>query len=269
VRASAGGRLVGYEEAGSGTPLLLLHGFPFTRRMWAPQLAGLTGRARCIAPDVRGFGETPADPPFTMDQYADDAIALLDALGVIERVVVCGFSMGGYIALALWRRHPERVRALILANTRANADGPEAVAGRHAIIGLARRDGPAAVAEHLAPKWLSPHTRRRSPETLGRLQAMAAAQSVEGIVGASEAMLHRPDSTETLATITIPTLIVVGEDDAITPPDVAEAMRRAIPHSRLEQLRLAGHLSSVERPAAFNGVVAEFLAEVGSEELRA
>jgi pimeloyl-ACP methyl ester carboxylesterase len=195
-----------------------------------------------------------------MDQYADDAVALLDAIGVSEPVIVCGLSMGGYIAFALWRRHPERVRGLILADTRANADTPEAAEGRRATISMARRLGSVAVAEQHASKWLSPHTLRRSPEMLALVKSMVSAQPVEAIVGASEAMLARPDSAGTLETIAVPTLIIVGEDDAITPPDLAVVMERGISNSRLERLRFAGHLSSLERPAAFNGVVAEFLA---------
>jgi 3-oxoadipate enol-lactonase len=263
VQASAGGRLVGYEESGSGAPLVLLHGFPLTRRIWAPQLAGLAGRAHCIAIDFRGFGESPPEPPFTMEQYAGDVIALLDAIGVAEPVVVCGLSMGGYVAFEIWRRHPERIRGLILADTRATADTPETAAARQETIRMARHSGSAAIAEAQTPKWLSEHTLQRSPETARSIQAMVAAQPVEAIIGATEAMLARPDSTPTLATITVPTLVIVGEHDALTPPDVAESMHRAIPDSRLERLPRAGHLSSVERPAAFTGLLAEFLDSIG------
>jgi pimeloyl-ACP methyl ester carboxylesterase len=263
VQASAGGRLVGYEESGSGVPLLLLHAFPLSRRLWAPQLASLGGRAHCIAPDFRGFGDSPPQPPYTMDQYADDVVALLDALGVAEPVVVAGLSMGGYVAFALWRRHPDRIRALILADTRPTADTPEQATGRRETIENVRRGGSEAIAGELVPKMLSEHTLRRSPETGKQVAVMVAAQPAEGIIGATEAMLARPDSTPTLETITVPTLVIVGEDDRITPPDVAESMHRAIRGSRLERLRHAGHLSSLERPAAFNGVVAELLEGLG------
>ena len=263
MQASAGGRLVGYEESGSGVPLVFLHGFPLTRRMWAPQLAGLSGRAHCIAIDLRGFGESPPEPPFTMEQFAADVIALLDAIGVAEPAVICGLSMGGYVAFEIWRRHPERVRGLILADTRATADTPETVVARHEAIRMAQHSGSAAIAEAQTPKLLSEHTRKRSPETAQSIKAMIAAQTVDAIVGATGAMIARPDSTATLGTISVPTLIIVGEDDAITPPEVAESMHRAIPSSRLERLRHAGHLSSVERPAAFSGVVAEFLDSIG------
>ncbi len=260
MKASAQGLIVGYDEAGSGTPLLLLHGFPLYRRMWAPQVAALAGRAHCIAPDVRGFGESDIAPPFTIDQFADDAVALLDSLGVAEPAVVCGLSMGGYIAFALWRRHPSRVRALILADTRPTADTAETKEKRRELIETVRARGSAAIAESQARAMLSPRTLERCPEKLGEVQAMITAQPPEAIAAASEAMMSRSDSTATMATITVPTLIVVGEHDAITPPAISGEMQRAIPNSRLEQLSGAGHLSSLERPAGFNGAVAEFLA---------
>jgi 3-oxoadipate enol-lactonase len=263
MQASARGLIVGYDEAGNGTPLLLLHGFPLHRRMWAPQLAALSGRAHCIAPDVRGFGESAIAPPFTIDQFADDAVALLDSLGVTEPAVVCGLSMGGYIAFALWRRHPSRVRALVLADTRPTADTAETKEKRRELIQTVRTRGSAAIAESQARAMLSPRTLERCPEKLGEVQAMIAAQRPEAIAGASEAMLSRLDSTPTLATITVPALLVVGEHDSITPPAISEEMQHAIPNSRLERLSGAGHLSSLERPAAFNGAVADFLATVG------
>lgn len=262
MRATIGGRTVGYDAIGNGEPLLFLHGFPLHRRMWAPQLAALSPRAHCIAPDIRGFGESTPEPPFTMDQYADDAIALLDTLGVSDPVVVCGLSMGGYIAFALWRRHSTRVRALILADTRATADTPEGRRNRAALIETARSQGSAAIARLHGPTLLSERTLERNPETLDVVRAMIAAQSSDAIIGASEAMLERPDSTPTLGTISVPTLVVVGANDGVTPPPVAETMQRAIPGSRLERLPLAGHLSNLERPAAFNGVVAEFLSSL-------
>ncbi|HUF31086.1 MAG TPA: alpha/beta fold hydrolase [Gemmatimonadaceae bacterium] len=262
MQASAQGLIVGYDEAGSGTPLLLLHGFPLNRRMWQPQLAALAGLAHCIAPDVRGFGDSDIAPPFTIDQFADDAISLLDAVGVTEPAVVCGLSMGGYIAFAIWRRHRDRVRALILADTRATADTEEAKVKRREVIETVRARGSGAIAESQARAMLSARTLERCPEALAEVQAMITSQRPEAIAGANEAMLARPDSTLTLATIAVPTLILVGEHDAITPPAISEEMQRAIPNSRLERLSGAGHLSSFERPAAFNGAVAELLETV-------
>ena len=262
MRTTIGGRTVGYDVMGNGPPLLLLHGFPLHRRMWAPQIAALAACAHCIAPDIRGFGESTAEPPFTMDQYADDAIALLDALGVTEPAVVCGLSMGGYIAFSIWRRHATRVRALVLADTRATADSPEGRRNREATIQTARSQGSAAIADAQAPTLLSSRTLERCPETVDAVRAMIAAQSPEAIVGASEAMRDRTDSTTTLGTISVPTLVIVGSDDTITPPEVAADMQRSIPGSRLEQIPNAGHLGNLERPAAFNGLVAELMSSL-------
>ena len=124
---------IGYDDLGAGDPIVFLHGFPHSRALWAPQINALVDRARCIAPDLRGFGESTAAPPFTMDQYADDVAALLDALH-IERAVICGLSMGGYVALAFWRRHRARVRGLVLMDTRAGADSPETRIKRNDMI---------------------------------------------------------------------------------------------------------------------------------------
>lgn len=255
---------MGYDEIGSGRPILFLHAFPLTRRMWRPQLAALAGRARCIAPDVRGFGESDPAEPHSMDQYADDAVALLDTIGVDEPVVVCGLSMGGYIAFALWRRHQDRIRALILADTRPTADTDEGRRNREALIDLARTGGSVAVADLQAPTLLVRRTLERCPEALEEVRAMIAAQSPEAIIGASRAMLDRPDSTPTLSTISVPVLLIVGSEDTLTPPPNAEAMQRAIAGSRLECVSGAGHLSNLDRPAAFNGIVAEFLESLES-----
>jgi 3-oxoadipate enol-lactonase len=259
VRVQVGELKIAYDEAGSGTPLLLVHGFPHNRTLWRPQLSGLARHFRCIAPDLRGFGESDARGPYTMDRYADDLAGLLDALG-IERAAVAGISMGGYITFAFWRRHRARVTALVLANTRAGPDSAEARAGREAMIDLARTRGAAAVADAMIERMVGASTRRRAPELVRAVHAMLASASVEGIVGALTALIHRPDSTPTLPTIDVPTLIVAGEEDAIAPIDEALAMHAAIRGSRLEVIPGAGHLSNLERPATFNAVVSELAA---------
>lgn len=258
MRIRTGDIEVGCDDAGSGAPVVLLHGFPHDRRLWAPQLRGLSQGWRGIAPDLRGLGESDGRGPYTVDRYADDVAALLDALD-IDRAVVGGLSMGGYITFAFWRRHPDRARALILANTRAAADDEEARARRHAMIVLARTEGARAVADRMIEGSVGKTTRERLPELVRTVHAMFAAAPVEGIVGALEAMLARPDSTATLSTIRVPTLIVAGDEDAVVPRREAEAMHAAIPGSRLEVIRGAGHVSNAERPAAFNAVLSEFL----------
>ena len=249
---------IAYDDVGSGLPLVLLHPFPLDRGYWAPQLGSLVSRCRCITPDARGFGETPAAPPYAMDRYADDVVCLLDTLA-IDRAVIGGLSMGGYIALAVWRRHPARVRALILADTRAGADTEEGRAKRRALIDVARAQGTGAVADAQLPGLLGKRTREKHPAVGEALRRMIERASVGGITGALEAMMARPDSTPLLPTITVPTLIVAGDDDVLTPPKEARAMHDAIPRSRIEIIAGAGHASSFERAAAFNHVVGEFL----------
>jgi pimeloyl-ACP methyl ester carboxylesterase len=258
-RVRIGSVTLAVEDVGEGAPLLLVHGFPLSRRMWAPQCGALHGAWRCLAPDLRGFGESGATPPFSVDQWADDLAAMLDEVGAREPVVLCGLSMGGYVAFAFWRRHRERVRALVLADTRPDADTPEGIERRRRTIAVARERGSASVATLLEGGMLGATTRERRPEIAALVRAMIAATPVEGIVGASEAMIARPDSTDLLGTIDVPTLVVVGEEDTISPPDVARAMHAAIPTSRLEVIPGAGHLTTLERPAAFNCVLGDWL----------
>ncbi|MGQ0539879.1 MAG: alpha/beta fold hydrolase [Gemmatimonadaceae bacterium] len=260
---------LGYDDLGTGgsgaahangdSTLLFVHGFPHNRSLWTPQLSAIGVRARCVAVDLRGFGESSVAPPYSMDQYADDIAGLLDFLR-IERAIVCGLSMGGYIAFALWRRHRSRVRALILADTRAGGDSEEARAKRVSMAELALKSGSSAVADAMIAGMVGKHTREHCPGIADAVHRMLAAAPVPGVVGALQAMRERMDSTATLGTITVPTLIVVGEDDVLTPVAEAEAMQGAISGSRLEVLERAGHVSNVERPAAFNHVVSEFLA---------
>lgn len=256
--AHIGGAAIGFDDTGTGTPIVFLHAFPLDRTMWAPQLARLSGQARCIAVDLRGFGESSATPPFSVDRYADDVAGVLDTLGV-DRAIVAGLSLGGYVAFALWRRHRARVRALVLADTRAGADTADGRERRRALIEVARANGSDAVAARQLEVVIGPGTRERHPEIRDRIRRIMAASPVAGIVGALEAMLGRPDSTSTLSTIDVPTLFVVGEEDTVTPLADAQAMQHAIPGSRVEVVAGAGHLSNLEQPDAFTGVVEDFL----------
>jgi pimeloyl-ACP methyl ester carboxylesterase len=250
--------LLAYEESGTGQPLLLLHGFPHDRAVWAPQVAGLVDRCRCIVPDLRGFGDSPVTPPFTMDRYADDVVELMDALR-IESAVVCGLSMGGYIAFSLWRRHRARIRALILLDTKAGPDGEEAKKRRELQVELVRASGSAALAPRLVEPALSRRTRERHPDVVERLVALMSRQPAEGVVGALQAMIRRVDSTPTLATIDVPTLVIVGDEDVATPPDEARKIHDRVRGSTLEIIEGAGHLANLERPAAVNHLISEFV----------
>lgn len=253
------GAVLSFDDQGQGLPLVLLHAFPLDGTMWQPQCGALVPQCRCILPDLRGFGKSAAGGPHTMDRYADDVVAILDALR-IERTVVGGLSLGGYIAFALWRRHRSRIRALILADTRAEADDAEGRQRRMDLIALAHEKGRAAVAAKLLPGLVGKTTREGNPDLYDAIHGVMMGASIEGIVGASEAMIARPDSTDLLASIDVPTLVICGDEDAITPPKSMRAMAQRIPHARFETLSGAGHLSNMERPAAFNHVVSEFLA---------
>lgn len=252
------GTEIGYDDVGSGLPLLFVHAFPLNRTMWAPQVSALVERCRCIAVDLRGFGETPARPPCSMDTYADDLARTMDHLRV-ERAVVAGCSMGGYVAFAMWRRHQDRVRALVLADTRATADTDEIRARRRSLIETARTQGSTAVANLQIASLIGKTAREKQPDTYDAVHRMIAQTSPDGIVGALEAMMARPDSTPTLETITVPTLIVVGDEDVPTPVSDAKAMHERIAGSQLQVIANAGHLANLERPAAFNHLLTEFV----------
>ena len=256
----ANGIEIGYDDVGSATgiPLVFAHAFPLNRTMWAPQVSAMVERCRCVAWDYRGLGESAATPPFTVDQYADDLAALLDQLH-LDKIVLVGCSMGGYVSLAFWRRHAKRVRALVLADTRAGADTAEGLAKREEQIAQARNEGATAVANALIQGVVGKTTREKQPDTYDAVHRMMAQAPVDGIVAAIEAMMHRPDSTPLLASIDVPTLVVVGDQDVLTPVKEARAMHEQIRGSRLEVIAQAGHLACLERPAAFNHVLTEFL----------
>jgi pimeloyl-ACP methyl ester carboxylesterase len=253
-----GDTAIAFDDIGSGLPVVFLHAFPLNRTMWEPQIGALVAECRCIPIDFRGFGDSRAEPPFTIDRYADDVAAVLDALQ-IERAVVIGLSLGGYVAFALWRRHRDRVRGLVLSDTRASADSEEVVAKRRALIETARTQGSTAVANSQIAGLMGKSTRDKRPDIYDAMHRMMAQTGVDAIVGGLEAMIGRPDSTGTLSTIDMPTLVVVGDEDVITPPKEARKICEGIVGSRMEVLKGAGHLSNVERPAAFNTIVSEFL----------
>jgi len=252
---------IAYDDFGTGVPVVFLHAFPLNRTMWEPQISALVAESRCISIDMRGFGESTAAPPYSMDRYADDVAAVLDALQ-IQRAVIVGLSMGGYVAFAMWRRHRERIRGLVLADTRAGADTIETVGRRRELIEIAETQGSTAVANRQIAGLVGKTTRDKRPDIYDAAHRMMAEASVDGIVGALEAMIARPDSSETCATIDVPTLVSVGDEDVPTPAKESRTLSSLIAGSRLEILTQAGHLSNIERPAAFNTVVSEFLASL-------
>jgi pimeloyl-ACP methyl ester carboxylesterase len=261
VIALVGDTEIAYDDVGSGLPVVFLHAFPLNRTMWDPQVTALVGESRCIALDFRGLGESKSSGPFSMDRYADDVAAVLDTL-LIPHAVIVGLSMGGYVAFAFWRRHRERVRAMVLSNTRATADVEEVIARRRQLIEIARTQGSTGVANAQIAGLVGKTTREKRPDIYDALHRMMAQAPTGGVVGAIHALIERPDSTATCATIDVPTLVISGDEDVITPPKEASRLSAAIRGSRLEILQGAGHLSNVERPAAFNTVVSEFLASL-------
>lgn len=248
-------------EAGVGRPLVLLHAFPLSSAMWLSQREGLAEVCRVITPDQRGFGGTPLghDPP-SLDEAADDLAALLDARG-LDRVVLGGLSMGGYVAMAFLRRHPARVEALVLADTRAGADSPEGRAKRERIAdAVLTEEGASIVVDEVLGTLVGETTMARRALVFGRVKAFVQAAPPYAVAWAQRAMAARPDSSPDLAATDVPTLVLVGEEDTLTPPSAAEGIVEIMPAARLVRLPGAGHLSAVETPEAFNEAVRDFLA---------
>jgi 3-oxoadipate enol-lactonase len=258
-RLAVNGVTLAVEVRGDGPAVLFIHGYPFDHSIWTHQIAALDGWCR-IAPDLRGMGRSDApDLGYSMETYASDLAELLDLLGARD-VVLVGLSMGGYVAFEFLRCWRERVRGLVLIDTRAEADSPEARLNRDASAAAAREQGAAAVAESMLPKVLGGSTMAESPATVERVRTMMAATPLAGMVGALSAMRDRPDSSPMLPElIGLPTLVIVGEEDQLTPPAQASAMAEAIPGASLVVIRSAGHLTPMERPVETTDALLAFL----------
>ncbi len=275
-QTTVGGRRLSYLAASRDTPgtdrraapdgaraVVFLHAFPVHAGMWAPQLEAIPEGWMALAPDVRGFGLSDPDPApraqdASLDDVAADVIALLDDVGV-ERAVFCGLSMGGYTLLALWRQHAARVSGMVLADTRATGDSEAGRAGRAAMLDLLDREGPAAVTAQMAPKLIGDTTMRERPAVAREVARLMSAASAEAIGYAVVGMMRRPDSTPLLAGVRCPTLVVVGDEDGLTPLPEAHALHEGIPGAALAIIPGAGHLSNLERPDAFNAALRWFL----------
>lgn len=243
--------------------LLLLHGFPQDSGLWTGTAATLADRAEVITPDLRGFGHDrrPLPRAMTMEAYAADLKTLLDERG-IDRVVLGGLSMGGYVALAFAERWPERLAGLVLCNTRATADTPEGQAAREETARNAFDKGTAVIARGMLPKLLSARTRQERPDLVAAVEALMARQRPEAVAAAARGMALRPDRTPMLAAIQVPTLIVTGDQDELMPLPTSQAMHHAIPHSELVVLAHVAHLSPVEAPVPFEATLRRFLASL-------
>jgi pimeloyl-ACP methyl ester carboxylesterase len=238
--------------------LVFVHAFPMGARMWDAQRAAITGW-RVVVPSLPGFDGRPLSAEPTMAAYARDLLDTLDRLRV-GRAVFCGLSLGGYVLFELLRQAPARAAGLILADTRTSVDTPERLAGRERSIALARADGPAAIATDMLPALLGPTTHAQRPDVVARVRALIESQPAETIVAGQQAMMTRVDSAAVLPTITVPTVIIVGDEDVITPPSDAQFMQERIQGSTVVTIGGAGHMSNLEDPEAFNGAMHEFLA---------
>ena len=248
-----------YTDTGLGQPVVLLHGYPFNRSLWNEQVSALSNSYRVITPDLRGLGESDANEgPATMNRMAQDVALLLDHLEV-SRAVVGGLSMGGYVALAFYKQFPSRVRSLVLADTRAQADNEEGKQTRYQQADKARAEGMAGIADSMLPKLLTPETVSKRPDLVKRVRDMMLKTKPEGAAGALLGMAERDDQTSLLSQISCPTLILVGKEDPITPVADSEKMHREIAGSRLVVLDNAAHVSNLERTDQFNDELLRFL----------
>jgi len=250
-----------YDDHGIGQPVIFLHAFPLNRSMWEGQMMALLNeqKFRLVALDWRGFGESDIDANVsTMEMFADDVVGMMDALGM-EQAVLCGLSMGGYAAFAFLRKYPQRVKALIFADTRPAADTDESKANREKLAQLADAEDIDAIADWQVPLLLAEHTRQHHAEVEVRVRHMIDVATPLGIAAAARGMAQRADSTELLAHITCPTLVLVGEQDVLTPPDVAQTYASLISGAQFVVLPRAGHLSSLEQPEAFFEAIRNFL----------
>jgi len=261
MRAVVNGGEIFYVDAGisKAAPIVLIHGFPFSHEMWDPQIEALQKRFRVIAYDLRGHGKSGVgDGQYMLEFFVDDLLGLLDHLR-IERAVLCGLSMGGYIALRAVERKPERVRGLILADTQAKADSNEAKLKRAAAIKSVKAMGVNAYAEGFVKSVFAPQTLANNKAAVEKIRRIIEANSSLGICGALLALASRTDTTESLPGIKAPTLILVGEHDALAPPSASQEMRNRIPNSEIHVIPNAAHMSNLENSEEFNKHLLDFL----------
>ena len=259
MKTQVNGITLAYSDRGTGLPLVFLHAFPLNRTMWRAQEEALSAEFRVITVDLRGHGES--DAPlwhYTLDQAADDVCGLLDHLS-IQQAVFAGLSMGGYSLFAFYRKYVDRVKGLVLADTRAQADTQEGKDGRFQMAQIAYTKGPAAIADLMIPKLLSPATIHTKPDIVQNVRAMIESNQISGIAGDLMAMAERPDSVPLLPQIACPTQIIVGELDLATPPRDSTLMADQIPGAHLTIIPGAAHLSNLEQPETFNHIVDDFV----------
>ena len=256
-----------YIDRGQGTPVLLAHGFPLDHAMWNSQIEALADRCRVIAPDLRGFGQSSlgdADPKVgvSMERYADDLAEFLDVLKIDEPVILVGFSMGGYVAWQFVRKHASRLRSLMQCDTKAAADTDEARTVRLKMADQISEWGSARVAEIMGPKLLAKRSFEARPEVVAEVRRVVEATSPAAIACAQRGMASRPDMTSLLPSIRVPTLVLVGQEDVISPPAEMHTIADAIPNARFIEIPNAGHMTTMENPQAVNTAMRSFMKEI-------
>ena len=259
------GLTMNYQERGlpQGLPVVFVHGFPFSHAMWDPQMMALPQEVRAISYDVRGHGQSDVgDGQYSIEFFVDDLVGLLDHLG-IKQSVICGLSMGGYIALRAVERHPERIRALVLCDTRSEADPNEAKVKRAGQVKTVKQTGAKTFADGFVKAAFAPATFQSNPKAIDAIKAVIGNTSPLAIAGTLLALAARSDTTASLSTIKVPTLIMVGELDTLTPPAASEAMHKLIKGSTLQIIPQSAHMSNVENPAVFNRHLIGFLKTIG------
>jgi 3-oxoadipate enol-lactonase len=249
-----------FVDRGTGPPLMLVHGFPLDHTMWDAQIDALAPKYRVIAPDLRGFGRSGVtDAVVTMEQFADDLAGLLDALGIGEPIALGGLSMGGYVAFEFQRKFGPWLRGLMLCDTRATNDSAEMAAARREMAARVLREGPAPLVDAMTPKLFAEATGKERPEVVEAVRRVMMETDPKGIAAAGRGMAERPDAAPMLPRIDCPTLVLVGQGDALSTPDEMRTMARAIPGARFVEIPGAGHLSPMENPHAVSAALREFL----------
>ncbi len=246
-------------DAGQGQPLVLLHGFPLDHTMWTPQIARFSVTHRVVAIDLRGFGQSPPRAGVaTMSEMAADVAAVIEALE-LGRVVLCGLSMGGYVAFAFQEQRRDLLRGLILCDTRAVADAPEAAKARRVTAERVLKEGTSFLADSMLPKLFAEKTALTHPELVDNTRQVIERANREGVAAAARGMADRKDFTQDLAMIEVPTLVIVGESDAISPAAEMTSIAHRLPRAELRVIPNAGHMAPLENPASVNGAIEEFL----------
>lgn len=267
MKASINNSLLHYIDIGISTaaPVVFIHGFPFSHKMWTfpgGQTEALAGSYRVIGYDVRGHGESEiGDGQYTIELFVDDLIGLLDHLGILKAILV-GLSMGGYIALRTIERHPDRVRGLVLCDTKSEADSNEAKIKRAASIKSIKANGPRVFAESFVAGVFTPESFTAKPEAVKAIQSTIERTAPISLCGTTLALAARTDTSSSLPGITVPVLIMVGDRDLLTPPSVSQAMKEKIPNSELHLIPNSAHLSNIENPEVFNKHLMEFLGKL-------